>query len=182
VKRRRQKDVLYPELFNEQELVWHGTLDVGEMVTIYFAVQISNQEPNDMTMSIPSYVALTYDDAVPGMYMKMMNGAPVTTTVHADSAGRSGAGSFAGGRPADGKRADLSALHLIGEYGAAGFEVHADEHESGSDGICPPLLRGWVRLLGGGSIRDADAEPDDELHGERSGSAGIWIPDRGGSG
>ena len=73
------KDVLYPELFKEQELVWHGTLDVGEMVTLYYAVQISNQEPNDMTMSIPSYVALTYDDAMPGMYMKMMNGAPVTT-------------------------------------------------------------------------------------------------------
>jgi hypothetical protein len=72
-------DMLYPELFNEQELVWHGMLDVGEMVTIYYAVQISNQEPHDTSMSIPAYVALSYDDAVPGMHMKMLNGSAMTT-------------------------------------------------------------------------------------------------------
>jgi hypothetical protein len=71
-------------------------------------------------------------------------------------------------------------LHFIGEPVAERQPDLVDQHQPGQSGLCPSLLRRWIKLHGGRSDRHPDPEPDDQLPGERLRSGRDGLSDRRG--
>src|SRR5581483_2783909 len=121
---------------NASTVTWAGSLAAGQSVTVTYRVQVADGVTPGATLCINTMLSFGGSPAT---------SAPACVTVNCPVVGRGSSPH----RPEGRECTDLPRLHVEPHQPGAGeHAAQPDQHRHVPDGLCPPVLRGRLELLG----------------------------------